>query len=52
VQTVVAVTLGGLIADLPRMPVEIVAGLMFLVGGVILLRGAARADAEEAETEQ
>jgi Ca2+/H+ antiporter, TMEM165/GDT1 family len=51
VQTVVAVTLGGLIADLPRMPVEIFAGLMFLVGGVILLHGAARADAEEAETE-
>jgi putative Ca2+/H+ antiporter (TMEM165/GDT1 family) len=51
VQTVVAVTLGGLIADLPRVPVEIFAGLMFLVGGVILLRGAARADAEEAETE-
>ncbi len=51
VQTVVAVTLGGLLAQLPRTPVEIFAGLMFLVGGLILIRGAGRADAEEAETE-
>lgn len=50
-QTVVAVTLGGLIGHLPRTPVEIFAGLMFLVGGVILIRGASTADAEEAETE-
>jgi len=48
---VVAVTLGGLISRLPRTPVEAFAGLMFLVGGVILLRGAGEADAEEAETE-
>ena len=51
VQTVVAVTLGGLIGQLPRTPVEIFAGLMFLVGGLILIRGAGKADAEEAETE-
>ena len=51
VQTVVAVTLGGLIGRLPRTPVEIFAGLMFLVGGFILIRGAAQADAEEVETE-
>jgi len=51
VQTVVAVSLGDLIGRLPRTPVEIVAGLMFLVGGLILIRGAARADSEEAETE-
>ena len=51
VQTVVAVTLGGLLGQLPRMPVEIFAGLMFLVGGLILIRGAGTADAEEAETE-
>jgi putative Ca2+/H+ antiporter (TMEM165/GDT1 family) len=51
VQTLVAVTLGGLIGRLPRTPVEIFAGLMFLVGGLILIRGAAKADAEEAETE-
>ena len=50
-QTVVAVTLGGLIGRLPRSPVELFAGLMFLVGGVILLRGAGQADAEEARTE-
>ena len=51
VQTVVAVTLGGLLSQLPRTPVEIFAGLMFLVGGFILIRGAAKADAEEADTE-
>ncbi len=51
VQTVVACTLGGLIGRLPRTPVEIFAALMFLAGGLILLRGAAKADAREAETE-
>jgi putative Ca2+/H+ antiporter (TMEM165/GDT1 family) len=52
VQTVVAVMLGGLIGRLPRTPVEIFAGLMFLAGGLILIRGAGKADSEEAETEQ
>ena len=51
VQTIVACTLGGLLARLPRTPVEVVAGLLFLVGAVILWRGAAHAEAEEAETE-
>jgi putative Ca2+/H+ antiporter (TMEM165/GDT1 family) len=51
VQTVLAATLGGLLARLPRTPVEIFAGLMFLIGGLILLRGAGEADAEEAQTE-
>jgi Ca2+/H+ antiporter, TMEM165/GDT1 family len=51
VQTVVAVTLGGLISRLPRTPVEIFVALMFLVGGLILIRGAAKAEAEETETE-
>jgi putative Ca2+/H+ antiporter (TMEM165/GDT1 family) len=51
VQTVVAVTLGGLISRLPRTPVEVFVALMFLVGGLILIRGAAKAEAEEAETE-
>ena len=51
VQTVIAVTLGGLLGQLPRTPVEIFAGLMFLVGGLILIRGAGKADAEEAEAE-
>jgi putative Ca2+/H+ antiporter (TMEM165/GDT1 family) len=52
VQTVVAVSLGGLISRLPRTPVELFAGLMFLTGGVILIRGAGKADAEEVETEE
>ena len=52
VLTVVAVTLGGLIGHLPRTPVQIFAGLMFLAGGLILIRGAGKADAEEAETER
>lgn len=51
VQTIVAVTLGGLLGQLPRTPVEIFAGLMFLVGGLILIRGAGKADTDEAETE-
>ncbi|HEX7537704.1 MAG TPA: TMEM165/GDT1 family protein [Dermatophilaceae bacterium] len=52
VQTTVAVTLGGLLGRLPRTPVEVFASVMFLVGGLILIRGAGKADAEEAETEQ
>jgi Ca2+/H+ antiporter, TMEM165/GDT1 family len=52
VQTAVAVTVGGLLAQLPKRPVEIFAAAMFLIGGVILIRGAAKADEEEAETEE
>ena len=52
VQTAVAVTLGGLLAKLPRTPVEVVAALLFLVGGILLLRGASHADEDEAETEE
>ena len=52
VQTVIAVTLGGVIGQLPRTPVEIFASLMFLVGGLILIRGAGRADVEGAEIEE
>ena len=51
VQTAVAVLAGGLISRLPRTLVEVVACLMFLVGGILLLRGAGQADEEEAETE-
>jgi putative Ca2+/H+ antiporter (TMEM165/GDT1 family) len=51
-QTLVAVLVGGLLAQLPRTPVQVVAALMFLVGGILLLRGAGRADEEEAETEE
>jgi Ca2+/H+ antiporter, TMEM165/GDT1 family len=52
VQTAVAVTVGGLLAQLPKRPVEVFAALMFLVGGFILIRGAKKADEEEAETEE
>ena len=48
VQTAIAVTAGGLLARLPRTPVEVFAALMFLIGGVVLLRGAGDADTEEA----
>jgi putative Ca2+/H+ antiporter (TMEM165/GDT1 family) len=52
VQTIVAVTVGGLLAQLPKRPVEVFAALMFLIGGIILIRGAGRADEEEKETEE
>jgi putative Ca2+/H+ antiporter (TMEM165/GDT1 family) len=52
VQTLVAVTIGGLLAQLPRRPVEAFAALMFLVGGIILIAGAKKADTEEKETEE
>ena len=51
-QTLVAVTVGGLLAQLPKRPVEAFAALMFLIGGIILLRGAGRADEEEKDTEE
>ncbi len=40
VQTLVAVTFGRVIAELPHRPVTAVAAVLFLVGGVVLLRGA------------
>ncbi len=52
VQTLVAVTLGGLLTRLPHRPVEVFAALMFLLGGIILLRGARHATEEEAEAEE
>ena len=52
VQTLVAVSVGGLLAQLPRRPVEIFAAAMFLLGGVLLLRGASKADEEEAAAEE
>lgn len=51
VQTLVAVTAGGLLTRLPHRPVVAVAALLFLVGAIVLLRGAAKADTEEAESE-
>ncbi len=52
VQTVVAVLFGGLISRLPETPVHILVAVLFLVAGILLIRGAAQADAEEAETEE
>lgn len=52
VQTLVAVLAGGLIAQLPTRPVTAVAAAMFAIGAVVLWRGAANADAAEAETER
>ena len=52
VQTAVAVTVGGLLTQLPKRPVEAFAAAMFLVGGIILIRGAKKADEEEAEAEE
>lgn len=52
IQTVIACTVGGLVTLLPHRVVEIVAGLIFLAGAVLLLREAPKADAEEAATEE
>ena len=52
VQTVVAVVFGGLISRLPETPVHILVAVLFLVAGILLIRGASQADAEEAETEE
>ncbi|MFN8046816.1 MAG: TMEM165/GDT1 family protein [Dermatophilaceae bacterium] len=52
VQTLVAVAIGGVLTKLPKTPIEVFATLMFLIGGILLLRGAGQADAEEAETEE
>ena len=52
VQCVVAVTAGGLLSLLPGAVVAGAAALLFLVGAVILWRGAVRADEEEAAAEE
>lgn len=51
VQTLVAVTAGGLLAKLPHRPVTAVAAVLFLAGAVLLWRGASHADEHEAEAE-
>ena len=51
VQCLVAVTAGGLLSLLPSAAVGAAAGLLFLVGAVVLWRGAAAADVEEAAAE-
>ncbi len=52
VQTAIACTVGGLVTLLPHIVVEVVAGVIFLAGAVLLLREAPKADAAEAETEE
>lgn len=52
VQSLVAVTAGGLLALLPRSLVLSVVAALFVVGAVILWRGARTADAEEREAEE
>jgi putative Ca2+/H+ antiporter (TMEM165/GDT1 family) len=51
-QTLIACTVGGLVTLLPHRLVEVVAGLIFLVGALLLLREAPKADAAEAATEE
>jgi putative Ca2+/H+ antiporter (TMEM165/GDT1 family) len=52
VQCVVAVAAGSLLTRLPARPVALVAAALFAIGALLLLRGARRADAEEAEHER
>ena len=52
VQTLIACTVGQVVTYLPHRVVEVVAGLIFLAGGLILLREAPKADAGEAVTEE
>jgi putative Ca2+/H+ antiporter (TMEM165/GDT1 family) len=52
VQTAIACTVGKVVTFLPHEVVEAVAGAIFLVGAVLLLREAPKADAGEAETEE
>jgi putative Ca2+/H+ antiporter (TMEM165/GDT1 family) len=51
IQTVIAVTVGHAVTFLPDEVVKIVAAVIFLLGAVLLLREAPKADEEEAETE-
>jgi putative Ca2+/H+ antiporter (TMEM165/GDT1 family) len=52
VQSLISVTLGGLLARLPQRPITLAAGLVFAGGAILLWRSARTADAEEAETER
>lgn len=52
VQCLVAVVAGQLLSQLPHRPVAVVAAVLFAAGAVVLLRGARRADAVEAEQER
>lgn len=52
VQCLVAVTAGGLLSLLPEKVVIGASAALFLVGAILLWRGASKADEEEAEAEQ
>lgn len=52
VQCAVAVAAGHLLAKLPQRPVALVAAGLFAVGAVLMVRGAGKADAEEADQEK
>jgi putative Ca2+/H+ antiporter (TMEM165/GDT1 family) len=52
IQTMIACTVGQVVTYLPHEIVEVVAGLIFLAGGILLLREAPKADAEEVEAEE
>jgi putative Ca2+/H+ antiporter (TMEM165/GDT1 family) len=52
VQTVVAVTAGGLLSLLPHQPVRAVTAALFLIGAVVLLRTQSEADDEVREVEE
>jgi Ca2+/H+ antiporter, TMEM165/GDT1 family len=52
VQCLVAVAAGHLLSRLPQRPVALVAAALFAIGAGVLLRGARRADAAEAEQER
>ena len=52
VQTIVAVTFGGIINRLPQTPVHIVVAMIFLVAGILLIRSAGGAEEETQEAEE
>lgn len=52
VQTIVAVTAGQLVTLLPEVIIKIVAAAIFLLGAIMLIRTAPKADQEEKEAEQ
>ena len=52
VQTLVAVTAGGLLALLPHQPVRAVTAALFLIGAIVLLRTQEQAEEEVREVEE
>jgi len=52
IQCLVAVTAGHWLGKLPRLPVSLAAAALFLVGALLMLRGARNADLGEAEQEK